>query len=1098
MKAPQTAGIFGGGVAYDSSSDEASVEHRSEAMKAPQTAGIFGGGVAYDSSSDEAIVYDENPPIPLEETGIVNEESVELLPAEVAKHSAGNRHMLAPEHNSSKRMDISDVNSFVDMDFPPQDSSLGSPEFAANYQVQWKRPVEFMQGEIKVFDNIEPNDIIQGQLGDCWFLCAVACLAEFPVLIQALFPNDNTMLSDSGMYTLKFCKDGQWRTVTVDDYFPCHPQGGPIFAASNGNELWAMLAEKAYAKLHGSYEAISGGFSEEAMEDMTGDPCVGYRFNDEDVMEMIHNGTLWNRLIEYDSLGYVLTVSSPGEDTLTMTGDHSGSGLVAGHAYSLIGARTLSNGEKIVLIRNPWGSKEWDGAWSDNSSDWTPELMSEVADTKYDFTQSDDGMFWMSYDDMIERYESISVCMCRTPGIHPNPWKELRKKSYFMYDFGNYSASPFSMMSIKPKQTTSAVVSIHQTDSRHEGSAPYIDIGVTILKVNSASNPVTYDYVASSGCTVSRQAAVEVPLLEKGCSYVVVPICTGGKFLQQINHSERCDELLFHGQELSKCGKQVVDEIFRRFDIDMDEGLGPSALTRFFIAIIPGISRTVAKGKAKMILASFDCCGENNLSLVGFRQALSSNCDKAIHGNLINMADKHNVLMSTLKALGYDNNLQLNAARSVVVVIHSDENISSSFLKTETDSPIYEEAMEQPIIHSGVVKQYDGLKLYKQKNGYCGVSFVAMNESSTAIAEVSMEIRGKNTMSYVGHLKRTVEIPPNEAKVLQHLMPDDSLSGWSYGYSLKHRSRPVESVVPAAVVPVPPIVGDTVVKSESRVPENSFAAMRARRESRSKQSQPPKLVDSESLEGVTSEAPVSVHEVHSSPPRPVQEDSAPLMRSVSAPMVSSKVGDEVFSHFTFDRPTLPSRAKKRAVKRFVKDPEENIIVEPADSSPVQVESSHGTEVDVNVHVAKIPQFSPKPRVRATRSRTSFVQSPRAHTGSPRSPSQRYPPVAANRSRDISFDDDIHLENTEVAEEIDDVDLELKALGVNVDELTSAIGAQSNTLYSTTLDEISAGLNVKLILKQLHYFGLYSYYQEIAELYTVHSGDIVNSSIQSTI
>ncbi|KAJ1399286.1 hypothetical protein B484DRAFT_339454, partial [Ochromonadaceae sp. CCMP2298] len=102
-----------------------------------------------------------------------------------------------------------------------------------------------------------PNDIRQGALGDCWLLCAIAALTEFPLLIEDLF--ETKEVNGAGCYRIRLCKNAWWQSVRVDDFFPCFPGAGAIYTRSNGNELWVMLLEKAYAKACGSYEAIKSG-----------------------------------------------------------------------------------------------------------------------------------------------------------------------------------------------------------------------------------------------------------------------------------------------------------------------------------------------------------------------------------------------------------------------------------------------------------------------------------------------------------------------------------------------------------------------------------------------------------------------------------------------------------------------------------------------------------------------------------------------------------------------------------------------------------------------------------------------------------------------
>lgn len=87
----------------------------------------------------------------------------------------------------------------------------------------------------------------------------------------------------------------------------------------------------------------------------------------------LDDAELWTILSKSDTLHNCMTCSVPGEDVWTETSGTplGGPGLCAGHAYALIDCQTLSNGQRLCRLRNPWGRFEWTGAWSDNSPLWT-------------------------------------------------------------------------------------------------------------------------------------------------------------------------------------------------------------------------------------------------------------------------------------------------------------------------------------------------------------------------------------------------------------------------------------------------------------------------------------------------------------------------------------------------------------------------------------------------------------------------------------------------------------------------------------------------------------------------------------------------------
>ena len=177
---------------------------------------------------------------------------------------------------------------YEDGDFPASARSVGKwkglDEKSVNAQIEWRRGDEICEldstdDHARLFSGeIEPADIAQGQLGDCWLMTALACLAEYPGAIQRVFLTDE--YNPRGRYVLQlYCGESErFEKVVIDDMIPVNcGSTTPIFARPNGKELWVALLEKAFAKFAGDYNALDGGYPLWGLQALTGDEVSAWK-----------------------------------------------------------------------------------------------------------------------------------------------------------------------------------------------------------------------------------------------------------------------------------------------------------------------------------------------------------------------------------------------------------------------------------------------------------------------------------------------------------------------------------------------------------------------------------------------------------------------------------------------------------------------------------------------------------------------------------------------------------------------------------------------------------------------------------------------------
>lgn len=202
-------------------------------------------------------------------------------------------------------------------------------------------------------NEVDINDVQQGQVGDCYFVAVLAAIARVrPDFIKSMIKDNG-----DGTYTVTFhTKQGfsglfgsrSNKSVTVDSKFWTDGKGNPVYAkkgdtAADGKpELWVMVVEKAWAKLHGSYTDIEGGkVDDDAREAVTGkdvDYVDPTDFTDAELTKKVEAAWKAKKPVIFWSHG--------DEKSKKLTKN----GVVTNHEYALNGV----SGGKFNLY-NPWG-----------------------------------------------------------------------------------------------------------------------------------------------------------------------------------------------------------------------------------------------------------------------------------------------------------------------------------------------------------------------------------------------------------------------------------------------------------------------------------------------------------------------------------------------------------------------------------------------------------------------------------------------------------------------------------------------------------------------------------------------------------------------
>jgi len=311
---------------------------------------------------------------------------------------------------------------------------------------------------LKIMANIDPNDVAQGDVGNCWLLSAISALAEYDGAIAKIFKTHAEGIhemphEEHNTYNATLFELSDWSPVEVAvDERLCSCADGSVLLGAHptlSGELWVCYLEKAIAAHCGGWDQISGGqcthawslllgckecytfkdfdgcgfqcFSkfnpnDKVWEPVTNSPHGGFRGLWPSELPKVGGGSrgfnvtlsvnaLFEMMCEWDDANYIMAAGTKdGTDTAETDG------IVDGHAYTVLECVNDVAGTDfdLIKVRNPWGRGEFSsGFWDDDGPGWAehPEVKAALNPVAID-----DGVFWLSKEEFFAYFPTLFLC----------------------------------------------------------------------------------------------------------------------------------------------------------------------------------------------------------------------------------------------------------------------------------------------------------------------------------------------------------------------------------------------------------------------------------------------------------------------------------------------------------------------------------------------------------------------------------------------------------------------------------------------------------------------------------------------------------------